>query len=342
MNPVLTVVIPVLNAADVLYACLQSLASQELARYEVIIIDGGSSDETVPIALSFLNQRGLEGKLIESAGLGIYDAMNYGAELASAEWLLFFGSDDEIHDSQVFIEMYRLLESTQANLVYGNVVLKGSKKVYGGKFDLEKLLFYKNICHQGIFYRRSLHRQLGGYNRTYEKWADWDFNIRAFSHPECQPAYVDRVITVYNELSGVSKSTDIALTRNLPKTYSHKAAAYAVCCEILKATLDRKSGVRVGLYGAGTVAHQITDAIESLNIDGLYLKFFDEKVEEFRLTSGKINKVSVFTKETIADVDILVICSVDSADEILVIVRTMGFFKLIINFNKILTGLKIL
>ncbi len=89
----LSIVIPVLNDAQLLEQSLSQLFSQPQAqtKFEVIVCDGGSSDATLAIAEQFPCQ------LIHSdPGRAIQ--MNRGSEVANGEWLLFLHADSRLPD----------------------------------------------------------------------------------------------------------------------------------------------------------------------------------------------------------------------------------------------------
>lgn len=78
----IAVIIPTLNAGAGLAATLRSVAGTE----EVIVIDGGSEDETVRLARS-------AGARVEASARGRGQQMRAGAEMASQDWLLFLHAD---------------------------------------------------------------------------------------------------------------------------------------------------------------------------------------------------------------------------------------------------------
>ena len=92
----------------------------------------------------------------------------------------------------------QIKEEKEAKFIYGNVRhYKRLDKpeeftIYDGRFDGEKLL-KKNICHQSIFYHRSLFPQFGLFNTKYKFKADWDFNLRCFNLVD--PRYCDVIVS---------------------------------------------------------------------------------------------------------------------------------------------------
>jgi glycosyltransferase involved in cell wall biosynthesis len=198
----LSVIIPTYNSQATLDKCLMSLVAQTYQDFEICVIDGCSTDGTVETAIHYRNQfKNI--RIVSQADSGVYNAMNYGVDFASGKWLYFMGSDDEIYDENVFFDIFNSSSIDKYEFIYGDVLVSGdtnwakSGQLYDGYFDLEKILT-KNICHQSIFYRKSLFERWGRYSTKYPICADWDINIRFFSRTN--PLYVDR--TIANFYSG--------------------------------------------------------------------------------------------------------------------------------------------
>jgi len=217
-SPLFSLVIPALNVAAALPACLESIACQSCTDFEVILVDGGSTDGTPDIAQSFAAILG--GRLVVHRGSdeGVYDAMNKGVGMAAGDWVLFLGADDTLYGPDTLARVARFIGDNQpCDLVYGDVMLRSSSSRYAGAFDLDRLLFDVNICHQAIFYRRGLFAGIGPYNLRYKVWADWDFNVRCFSNPALVPRYMDVVVANYNDMSGLSGKQDAEFKKRLPR-----------------------------------------------------------------------------------------------------------------------------
>ncbi|OBK43399.1 glycosyltransferase family 2 protein [Mycobacterium sp. 1081908.1] len=213
-----SIIVPTFNVATTLPACLDSITGQTCDDYELVLVDGGSTDGTPDIASGYAPALG--GRLVIHSGpdRGAYDAMNYGVELASGGWLLFLGADDSLYAVDTLAKVAAFIgDHEPSDLVYGDVMLRSKSSRYAGAFDLDRLLFEQNICHQAIFYRRELFAGIGPYNLRYPLWADWDFNIRCFSNPALVTRYMDVVVADYNDMSGLSKREDEEFKKLLPR-----------------------------------------------------------------------------------------------------------------------------
>lgn len=199
--PLLSIIVPTFNSAPTVEKCLRSVERQSFKDLEVIIQDGLSTDGTLEaIEKIRQSQAQLAVQVDSSKDLGIYDAMNKGMCRASGEWVYFLGSDDELGEEDVLTTMMAAGKGNH-QAMYGNVRLVGDTawakdgSIYDGAFTLEKIL-NRNICHQAIFYRRELIRQIGEYNPAYVVCADWDFNLRCWARAEFK--YVDMVVANFH------------------------------------------------------------------------------------------------------------------------------------------------
>jgi glycosyltransferase involved in cell wall biosynthesis len=185
--PKLSIIIPTFNSATTIQRCLLSIRLQTFTDYEIVIQDGASSDRTVDLIREFTKENPkVKLELKQEPDKGAYDAMNKGMCRANGKWLYFLGSDDELYDQDVLGKMLGSDPPADTDVLYGNVKMIGRVNavadgtIYDGPFDLAKLL-RKNICHQAIFYRASLLREVGSYNTKYAVLADWDLNMRCWA-----------------------------------------------------------------------------------------------------------------------------------------------------------------
>lgn len=220
-SPLISVIIPTFQSEATLKETLRSLIDQTYRNFEVLIIDGLSTDSTIRIAeeaKAILRLSVHSGK-----DAGVYDAMNKGIKLAGGKYLYFLGSDDQLAAPDVFEQVAAQLTASECDLLYGDVRLASNNSVYGGAFTLERLQTQENICHQGVFYSAAFISRTGGYNTNYNVWADWDLNIRCFMHPECNTEYMPLVIAVFNDVSGVSRAGDPVFGQRLIKPHLERS-----------------------------------------------------------------------------------------------------------------------
>lgn len=179
-RPLISVVMPVLNAAAHLPRSLGSLARQQGPPFEVIVVDGGSGDGSPALAGELLSAAAVPHRLIDLPGSSIYGAMNHGVSQARGDWLYVLGADDALAGDAVFAAMAEALQRAAARVlvVHGDVWIEEPGYRYGQPWDLA-LLLERNLSHQSAFYRRAAIEALGiTYNAAYPLFADWDYNLQ--------------------------------------------------------------------------------------------------------------------------------------------------------------------
>lgn len=196
---------PTYNSADTIEIALKSIIHQTFKDIEVLIIDGLSSDETIEIAKTFQLEYP-QIKIISEEDKGIYDAMNKGIGIAKGEWVYFMGSDDTLYETNTIEYFLNTERIKNFEVLYGNVYSTRFGGVYDGEFTYSKLST-KNICHQSIFFRKSIFKSIGDFNLKYKAHADWDHNIRWFFSSKISKLYVDQVVANYAD-GGFSSIND--------------------------------------------------------------------------------------------------------------------------------------
>lgn len=93
--PEISVIVPVYNTAKYLEPCLRSIATQTFGNFEVIVVNDGSTDESLSIIHNFMNVDNRI-KLINQENKGLSEARNTGLRNATGRWVTFLDSDDAI------------------------------------------------------------------------------------------------------------------------------------------------------------------------------------------------------------------------------------------------------
>jgi rSAM/selenodomain-associated transferase 2 len=122
ISPELSIIVPVLNEAETLPALFHTLAKQEGILFELIISDGGSTDDTVGLARR-LGKETLFPTTVVEGELGRGEQLNAGVDASLAATLLF------IHADSGFTDQYALCSAL--DLLVKEVAIKGNEKIAG-------------------------------------------------------------------------------------------------------------------------------------------------------------------------------------------------------------------
>ena len=153
----LSIIIPVLNDAAALSATLASLQELQAAGHEIIVVDGGSHDDSLAVATSLADQAA-------TAAAGRARQMNAGAGMASGDVLWFVHADSRINAANRSSLLSALNEG--ASWGWFDVELSGHQ---AGLRWVEKLMNRRarltNIAtgDQALFVRRKLFDAVGGF-----------------------------------------------------------------------------------------------------------------------------------------------------------------------------------
>lgn len=93
-EPKISVVIPSFNKANFIYETIDSIVNQTYKNYELIIQDGGSTDDTVKIIKSFAKKYPKQIKWVSKKDKGQLDAINKGLNKAKGDILTYINADD--------------------------------------------------------------------------------------------------------------------------------------------------------------------------------------------------------------------------------------------------------
>ena len=101
-KPKFSIITVTYNAASVIEPTLQSILAQSYRNIEFLLIDGGSSDNTVEV----VKKSGVEiAVLVSERDKGLYDAMNKGIARATGDYLCFLNAGDSFHAPDVLEKM---------------------------------------------------------------------------------------------------------------------------------------------------------------------------------------------------------------------------------------------
>ncbi len=203
-NVLISIVIATFNAGQHLRECLASIESQSEKRIQVILMDGGSTDDTLSIAKEF--EQRLLLSINSGPDAGIYDAQNKGAARAAGKWVYFMGADDRLLPG--FSELANSLKDENA-VYYGDSV-----PYYGnsgatpllliGKFSKYRMAKHC-INHQVIIYPITAFRKYQ-YNLRYKVHADYALNIQVWGDDAFKKLYHPISIARY-DMTGFSSIT---------------------------------------------------------------------------------------------------------------------------------------
>lgn len=164
-TPKFSAVMASYNGAATLRRSIESLRRQTYPAKELIVVDGGSTDETMEIVKSYGD---LVSYAISEPDRGILDAWNKGLKHVTGDWIHFLGADDYYYDDMVFENMVEHFADHQheSKLIYGTIqrVNRNGEFVewHGQPWNPERFR-QVGMCipHTAAFHHRSLFEEYG-------------------------------------------------------------------------------------------------------------------------------------------------------------------------------------
>jgi glycosyltransferase involved in cell wall biosynthesis len=169
-TPLISIITVTFNAEKFLESTIRSVIAQAYKNIEYIIIDGGSTDNTVEIIKKY---QGWIKYWISEPDRGIYDAMNKGWGIANdRSYILFLGAGDRVN------ELPDLSKYVGCVGVFGNVSL-GDNRLFRSAADF-RLRLGNTLHHQALLIDKSVHVN-PPFDLNYKAYADYDFNVRLYN-----------------------------------------------------------------------------------------------------------------------------------------------------------------
>lgn len=112
-QPAISIIVPVYNAEKYLRRCIDSILSQSLTDFELILIDDGSTDRS-PLICDEYATRDKRIRLIHKKNDGVSAARNDGIDIAQGEFITFVDSDDWVDE----VYLNTLLQYKQYDIVF--------------------------------------------------------------------------------------------------------------------------------------------------------------------------------------------------------------------------------
>lgn len=212
-TPLVSILTVTYNAADVIVPTIESVKAQTVSDYEFILMDGGSSDDTVEIVrkADIPNAR-----IFSSPDKGIYDAMNKALYEAKGTYVIFLNAGDSFHspDTLRFVK-----EASEKNgvpgIIYGQTDIVDNNRNYLGSRHLtapENLTLNSFsegmvVCHQAFFALRSF---VPMFNLKYRFSADYEWCIKCLQHSR-KNIYIDEVLADYLEEGTTTRNRNASL-----------------------------------------------------------------------------------------------------------------------------------
>lgn len=197
-----SVVIPTFNRANYILEAVTSVLNQTYPHFEVLVVDDGSTDNTVE-RINQLND--VRVRLVKQAHRGVSAALNLGCRSARGDLIGRLDSDDIWLPGFLTETVARLDANPRAALAYAPAQLMDQDGKLMPEYlgvaprfpddHLASLLYGDCVTPMAVVIRRLCLVQVGGYNESYNGTEDWDLWIRLAENRKFE--FVNQVLAHY-------------------------------------------------------------------------------------------------------------------------------------------------
>lgn len=212
----ISVAVPTYNSAKTLEATLFSLSQQKGCKVEVVVVDSGSTDNTLHICKKY----SIPTLYIEPGNM--YAAINAALNKSNSPWLSYLNSDDLVYPNS-YARLISQADASKADIVYGSCdfideegrfihsYLPGYPNELFSQFKSSQLSF----AQPASIFKKEVFKQLSGFDEEYKLASDLDFflrsifNSRKFAYLKGSPVCCFRV-----SLTQLSQQKELAKMEN--------------------------------------------------------------------------------------------------------------------------------
>lgn len=225
-----SIIVVCLNAGEKLRETVGSILNQTEQDYEIIIKDGGSTDQVTQSCLQDYRQESNTDrmphgriKVYSDKDKGIYDAMNQAVRYVRGDYVLFLNCGDYFYDKEVLAQVRKRISQAgiqnggqashtsespaQRYIFYGNIYERRTNTLVQSNPVIDDFACYRNVpCHQACFYAAGL-LQEKAFDTSYAVRADYEHFLWCYYKGRAKMVYMPITVAFY-EGGGFSETRE--------------------------------------------------------------------------------------------------------------------------------------
>ena len=237
------------NAGDKLIETVEDTLKQTYRDYEIIVKDGGSSDDSLDKVRKLDSEKI---KIFSGKDNGIYDAMNIAVKAAEGDYVIFLNCGDRFYSKDVLERIAEKNIPAENTILYGDTFFERYQALSKAPPKITGFVCYRNIpCHQAIIYSKDvlLNR---GFDISYKIRADFEHFSYCYFKEKTKFFYLGFPVCFY-EGGGMSESKanakrdkneyKLAVRGNIPifKRFIYRAALILTLHKLRGALANNKA-----------------------------------------------------------------------------------------------------
>jgi Glycosyl transferase family 2 len=237
-TPLVTAIASLYRGAEFIEQFMENITTQSCFRdyCELVIIDADSPENESEVIERYCRQHGNIVYKRMNHRIGIYDAWNVGAKLASGEYLTNTNLDDLRRNDSLELQAATLDNLPFVDVVYQDFYYSFDPRLsfeevtrFGYRSDLPEVTRYNmmnfNSPHNAPMWRKRLHAELGYFDTSYRSAGDYEFWMRCLVAGKVFYKLNDAHVVYYQNPDGISTRPDtrgVEEARRILKTYGRK------------------------------------------------------------------------------------------------------------------------
>nr|WP_289056612.1 glycosyltransferase family A protein [uncultured Psychrobacter sp.] len=217
--------IPIYNAEAYLADAIKSILAQTHERWELILLDDGSTDGSLAIAQRFAASDDRIKVLYDGVNKKLPARLNQLIAVAQYDYVARMDADDLVHPDRLATQLRFLEKNPDYDLVSTGVVsIDNHNQVYGCRHvehlytGFEKIEAAYPIVHASILAKKSWY-QRHAYNEAYPRSEDYDLWCRAIASQDLKLAVLPDLLYYYREEGNLSLAKIIRSYKDSFQTY---------------------------------------------------------------------------------------------------------------------------
>jgi len=190
---IISIITVCFNSENTIKKTLESIQAQTYKNFELIVVDGESTDKTLEIIREYNDIIDI---IISEKDNGVYDAMNKGIQAAKGDVIGFLNSDDFFYDQNILENIANEFINSDIDCSYGDMY-------YVNRFDTAIIKrkwvsgkFYKNYLKDGwipghptFYLKKEIYTRVGTFNLNFKLAADYELMLRVLTDPRIKVKY---------------------------------------------------------------------------------------------------------------------------------------------------------
>jgi len=203
LEPLISIIVPSYNHEKFIAETIESLLNQTYKNREIIVLDDGSTDNSIKIIEKFKDEKNFV--YATQNNQGICKTLNRAIrEYSKGEYISIIASDDIWHESKLQFQIDKMIENPFSELCYSQAIEFSSSEGNFGKifpsysegWMLNKVYIRQHVPAGTMLFTRKLYNEIGGFDESLIE-EDWDFVIR--SAAKTKFSFVNKPLLIYRK-----------------------------------------------------------------------------------------------------------------------------------------------